>query len=102
MIFHVVTFSNILRLCLVQGFLKIKNCKICQHGFKTYMGVTPTISGWSASGDEFSLVMDVNPLIEFVEMPSDGSHAQLRYSQVICGAIRGALEMVRVLLLVIF
>ena len=29
------------------------------------MGVTPTVSGWSTGGDEFSLVMDVNPITGF-------------------------------------
>lgn len=58
-------------------------------------GVTPTVSGWSASGDEFSLVFDTNPLTEFVELPvGDPDLQNLRYSQVLCGAIRGAMEMV--------
>lgn len=39
--------------------------------------------------------MDTNPLTEFVEFPSgDGELQKLRYAQVLCGAIRGAMEMV--------
>jgi hypothetical protein len=41
-------------------------------------------------------MLDANPLTEFVEMPSD-MHPNLNYSQMLCGAIRGALEMVCIL-----
>ena len=59
--------------------------------------MVPTVSNWSAGGDEFSLIFDTNPLTEFVEFPSGEGDQQLqnlRYSQVLCGAIRGAMEMV--------
>ncbi len=49
------------------------------------------MSNWNAAGDEFSLLMDANPLTEFVEVPTELS--ELRYCQMLCGAIRGALEM---------
>lgn len=52
------------------------------------------MSGWSPGGDEFSLLLEANPLTEFVELPSDMPHPNLRYSQILCGALRGALEMV--------
>ena len=58
-----------------------------------YLNIQPTISNWAASGDEFSLIFDNNPLTEFVELPQDIQ--QLRYSSIICGCIRGALEMVQ-------
>lgn len=64
-----------------------------KQGFRIYLGVTPAISSWNPSYDECSLILDANPLIEFVEMPSD-MHPGLNYSQLLCGAIRGALEMV--------
>lgn len=54
----------------------------------------PQVSNWSASADEFSLVFESNPLAEFVEFPTGEPKRDLRYSQSICGAIRGALEMV--------
>ncbi|VDP04173.1 unnamed protein product [Soboliphyme baturini] len=63
-----------------------------QYGFKTYLGIVPTVTNWNSTADEFSLVFDSNPLTEFVELPPD-SHKQLHYSQMICGTIRGALEM---------
>jgi hypothetical protein len=40
--------------------------------------------------NEFSLILDSNPLVEFVEIPA--KYSKLSYSQVICGAIHGALE----------
>lgn len=51
---------------------------------------------------EFALVFDENPLAEFVELPEEAlasnqpgsSKEGLWYSNVLCGAIRGALEMV--------
>lgn len=57
-----------------------------------FLGITPAITNWSPSGDEFSLLIENNPLTEFVELP-DG-HNQLNYSNILCGALRGALEMV--------
>ncbi|XP_065838444.1 trafficking protein particle complex subunit 3-like [Oscarella lobularis] len=65
---------------------------IAKIGFRTYVGLTPTVSKWSASMDEFSLLFDSNPLADFVELPDD--HRKLLYSNVLCGVLRGALEMV--------
>lgn len=55
------------------------------------MNMQPTVTSWSSSGDEFSLVWDQCPLSEWVEMPSQG----LKYCALIPGAIRGALQMVQ-------
>ncbi len=38
-------------------------------------------------------MLEGNPLTEFVELP-EGPGQKLSYNQIICGAIRGALEMV--------
>jgi len=56
-----------------------------------YLNITPTVTAWSPAYDEFSLMLDNNPLVEFVELPEE--HLHLNYSNVLCGAIRGALEM---------
>ncbi|XP_055914043.1 trafficking protein particle complex subunit 3 isoform X2 [Eupeodes corollae] len=64
-----------------------------QFAFRIYLGVQPTISNWSAASDEFSLIFETNPLTEFVELPPDLTN--LRYSAILCGCIRGALEMVQ-------
>ena len=66
--------------------------RISQVGFKTFLGIVPIVANWNQKGDEFSLILDQNPLTEFVELPED--HPQLLYSNIVCGVIRGALEMV--------
>nr|CDS31009.1 Trafficking protein particle complex subunit 3 [Hymenolepis microstoma] len=60
------------------------------NGFKLFLGFSPTVTKLSPSGDEFSLILDSNPLTEFVDLPAD--HPKLLYSNVIAGAIRGALH----------
>ena len=53
---------------------------------------------WSNEGNEFSLVFDENPLADFVELPYDGkAQEELWYSNILCGVLRGALEMVRLI-----
>ena len=59
------------------------------------MNITPTVTNWSADGDAFSLIFDENPLADFVELPFDGkAQEELWYSNILCGVLRGALEMV--------
>ena len=65
-----------------------------QAAFKMYLGTSPSISNWSPANDEFSLLIDNNPLAEYVELPD--SILNLRYSNIYAGAIRGALEMVQI------
>jgi hypothetical protein len=43
----------------------------------------------------FTLTLDENPLAEFVELPEDALEGGLWFSNVLCGVLRGALEMVR-------
>ena len=59
----------------------------------------PLVANWNAKGDEFSLIMEYNPLCDFVELSED--HPNLLYSNIICGVLRGALEMVNMLFYVI-
>ena len=66
---------------------------IAKLGFKMFLGVTPTVAKWSPGADEFSLMLENNPLAEFVELPS--GHDGLYYSNILCGVLRGALEMVQ-------
>ena len=63
-----------------------------QVAFKMYLGITPVVSNWSPGGDEFSLLIENNPLIDFVELPE--GHNILSYSNLLCGVLKGALEMV--------
>lgn len=63
-----------------------------QNAFKMYLGITPSVTNWSPAGDEFSLILENNPLVDFVELPDN--HNTLVYSNLLCGVLRGALEMV--------
>lgn len=45
-------------------------------------------------GSYFTLTLDENPLAEFVELPEAAIESGLWYSNVLCGVLRGALEMV--------
>lgn len=89
---------------LIEDFLAKTNATRChdlkevaeklQTAFKLYAGTSPAVTNWSPAGDEFSLIIDSNPLTEYVELPD--SILNLRYSNIIAGAIRGALEMVQI------
>lgn len=66
-----------------------------QIGFKVFLNITPTVTNWSPDGNQFSLIFEENPLAEFVELPDDDrAHEELWYSNIFCGVLRGALEMV--------
>lgn len=54
--------------------------------------MTAHVSQTNTAANEFILVLDSNPLVEFVEIPP--KYNKLCYSQIICGAINGALEAV--------
>jgi hypothetical protein len=65
---------------------------IAKVGFKMFLGVTAQTTNWDPKKNEFSLILDDNPLIEYVELPDNCSN--LIYANILCGVIRGALEMV--------
>lgn len=68
---------------------------ISKVGFKVFMNVTPTVTGWAQDGKSFGLVFEENPLADFVELPDDGrAQEELWYSNILSGVVRGALEMV--------
>lgn len=67
-----------------------------QVGFKIFLNITPTVTNWTADNKQFSLLFDENPLADFVELPDDGrAQDGLWFSNILCGVLRGALEMVR-------
>ena len=54
------------------------------------------MANWTSDNKQFSLVFDENPLGDFVELPDDGrAQNELWYSNLLCGVLRGSLEMVR-------
>ena len=78
--------------------------------FKAFLNISPQIAHPPAGPNapkEFALIFDENPLAEFVELPETALGQQqnpnakvgepgngLWYSNVLCGVIREALEMV--------
>ncbi|SCU85438.1 LAFA_0D15654g1_1 [Lachancea sp. 'fantastica'] len=67
---------------------------VSKCAFKIFLNVTPRVGNWSSSQDSFSLFLDENPLSDFVELPMDAAK-ELWYSNIICGVLKGALEMVQ-------
>lgn len=74
-----------------------------QVAFKTFLNISPSVSFPPPSANansglpqpsEFVLSFDENPLAEFAELPRDAQEGGLWFSNVLCGVIRGALEMV--------
>lgn len=61
-----------------------------------FLNITPNITNWSSDSKEFSLIFDENPLTDFVELPDDALEGGLWYSNIYCGVLRGALEMVKI------
>ncbi|KIJ41281.1 hypothetical protein M422DRAFT_172568 [Sphaerobolus stellatus SS14] len=77
---------------------------VAKVGFKAFLNITPSIThspptaslppGTPASS-YFTLTLDENPLAEFVELPDEALEGGLWFSNVLCGVLRGALEMVQ-------
>jgi trafficking protein particle complex subunit 3 len=65
---------------------------IAKVAFKMFLGIPALVGTWSPDKKTFGLVFEENPLAEFAELP-DGMRG-LWYSNILCGVIRGALEMV--------
>lgn len=71
---------------------------ISKVGFKIFLNIQPVVTNWSQDGKSFSLILVDNPLAEFVELPVTNDNKinkELWYSQVLCGVLRGALQMVQ-------
>uniref|UniRef100_A0A6V2DC26 Trafficking protein particle complex subunit n=1 Tax=Ditylum brightwellii TaxID=49249 RepID=A0A6V2DC26_9STRA len=77
---------------------------VAKIGFRMFLGVTAETSNFSPDGRAFSVFLYDNPLAIFVELPpppSGGAIAsgekdlsKIKYSNIFCGVIRGALEQV--------
>ena len=59
--------------------------------FKMFLGVEADVCNWNEDRSRCSLVFPENPLNEHVELPLNENFL---YSNLICGAIRGALEQI--------
>ncbi|KAI0306334.1 transport protein particle complex subunit [Multifurca ochricompacta] len=87
---------------------------IAKVGFKSFLNVTPNVThspqppppasprsstpAGQPAGPQpyFTLTLDENPLVEFVELPEEAIEGGLWFSNVLCGVLRGALEMVQI------
>lgn len=99
--------------CLVPNLRLTLTALRTQVGFKSFLNITPNVTHGAqpvassptrtsmpppqvnAPGSTFVLQFDENPLAEFVELPEEALEGGLWFSNVLCGVIRGALEMVR-------
>lgn len=95
---------------LIEDFLARTNLPRCTDftqtaeilskvGFKAFLNVSPSINysptvAGQGTVQEFGLLLDENPLAELAELPKDALEGGLWFSNVLCGVIRGALEMV--------
>ncbi|KAI0819127.1 TRAPP I complex [Irpex lacteus] len=84
---------------------------VAKVGFKSFLNISPTVTHGaptsvatsptgtapqsSSAGQSFTLTLDENPLAEFVELPEEALEGGLWFSNVLCGVIRGALEMIQ-------
>lgn len=81
--------SKVSRAMANDGVLTVK------VGFKMFLNITPIVTNWTADNKSFSLLFDENPLADFVELPDDGkAQDELWFSNILCGVLRGSLEMV--------
>ncbi|ODN83609.1 hypothetical protein, variant 2 [Cryptococcus amylolentus CBS 6039] len=109
---------------LIEDFLARTGLQKCQSfaetaeviskvAFKSFLNITPSISlpqpssssappsasaptSASQSGpQEIIFTFDENPLSEFTELPGDAKEGGLWFSNVLCGVVRGALEMIQ-------
>jgi hypothetical protein len=73
---------------------------IAKIGFRMFLGIQAEVGNYSADQKSFSIYIQENPLATFVELPpgdeTSGSDdlRKLKYSNLYCGVIRGALEQV--------
>lgn len=65
---------------------------IAKVALKMFLGVGASVGGWNAQGTECTVVLEENPFAEFVELPEQ--YSGLSYCNLLCGVLRGALEMV--------
>ncbi|KAK9835170.1 hypothetical protein WJX81_003039 [Elliptochloris bilobata] len=68
--------------------------RVAKVGFRMFLNTTAAVTNWNAEGTECSLILEDNPLTDFVELPEGCQN--LVYCNVLCGVIRGALEQVSI------
>jgi hypothetical protein len=66
---------------------------IAKVAFKMFLGIAAEVMNWKSERNYLSMVFFEKPLNEFLELPTE--MAGLVYSNMLCGCLRGALEMVQ-------
>lgn len=66
---------------------------IAKVGFKMFLGIVADVEDWNEDRTAFSLRLPENPITDFVEVPE--KYKDIKYCNIICGVISGALEMVQ-------
>lgn len=66
---------------------------ISKVAFKMFLGIVPEVTSWNQESTAFSLIFNDNPLLDFVELPPQ--YQNLQYCNMLCGVVKGALEMVQ-------
>jgi trafficking protein particle complex subunit 3 len=75
------------------GVFKDAVSVVTSVGFKMYLGTVPKVTSWNDEGTICHLQFPTeHPLEEFVEIPE--KLKGLKYSQILCGILRGSLEAV--------
>tara|TARA_B110000977_G_scaffold109259_1_gene142129 strand:+ start:5965 stop:6564 length:600 start_codon:yes stop_codon:yes gene_type:complete len=71
-----------------------ETCEVVAHvGLKMFLGLTCVVSGWNEEFTECEINFEhLNPFCEFVQLPERFINEKLKYSQLLCGVIRGALQ----------
>jgi len=68
---------------------------IARAAFRMYLGINAYVGNWSENRRSFGIVFEDNPLTLFTELPE--SSKGLWYANTLTGVIRGALEMVQMI-----
>ncbi|VCU41140.1 Bgt-4209, partial [Blumeria graminis f. sp. tritici] len=82
---------------LIEDYLAKSNAmKRCADFKETAEMIAKARRHFFTHSKQFSLIFDENPLADFVELPDDGrAQDELWYSNILCGVLRGALEMIQ-------
>lgn len=69
--------------------------QVSKLGFRIFLNVVPRVEQWAPSGKACVLVLDENPLAEFVELGEAERRGGLWYLNVLVGVLKGALQSVQ-------
>lgn len=66
---------------------------IAKVAFRMFLGISTEVTNWATNDSSFSIIYSENPITDFVELPPQ--YRELHYSNLLCGVIRGSLEMLQ-------